>query len=727
MDNIFMQNRELSWLKFNERVLEKGCNRDLPLYERLKFNSIFESNLTEFFMVRVGSLTDIAMFNEETIDNKTGMTAGEQLDSIFKELIPLYKMRDDIYFELEDELRQHGIGNLSYKELNIEEKNWADNYYMETIKPLMSPNVIYKMHPFPFMENNQIYIVAELIDNNSKSCYLLLPIRSTIPSAIKIPNSTNYLLMSDLITNFIEDLVPNYKVLDKYKVRITRNADINLEQSEDDEDEDYRGYVKKILKNRRRLAPVRLEVNKPLSAKLEKFMLKNLELSPARVFVTKAPLDMSYVWKLPSIIGEEHFEKISHEKYVPRMTRMFDHTKPYIPQVENHDVFMSYPYESMDPMIKLLREASMDPRVFSIKITIYRLASNSQLVKYLLRAADEGKEVTAIMELRARFDEHNNIDYSEDLINGGVNVMYGIERYKVHSKVCLISYRDQGTTKYITHIGTGNYNESTAKLYQDMNIITSHRGIGQDARDFFNNLQISKIDNEYNYLIQAPSSLRQKILQLIDREIQKGPEGYIRLKCNSVTDKGIIEKLSEASNAGVKVDMVVRGICCLIPGVEGKTENIRVISIVGRYLEHARIYQFGKGDRMDIYISSADLMTRNTQKRVEIGAPVLDPDIRRYLIEFLDNQFKDTYNAKELKSDSLYHTINLEDGIDSHKHEMFNNPDYLVRRIQEDQIADNSDSINEASTQEQPAQEQALEEKPTKKGFFRRLWEKLFG
>lgn len=724
MGNIFMQNRELSWLKFNERVLEKGRIKDLPLYERLKFNSIFESNLTEFFMVRVGSLTDIAMFNEETIDNKTGMTASEQLDNIFEELIPLYKMRDDIYFELEDELRQYGIGNLSYNELNVEEKNWADSYYLEKIKPLMSPNVIYKMHPFPFMENNLIYIVSELIDNTDKTCYLLLPIRSTIPDAIKIPNSTNYLLMSDLITNFVEDLVPNYRVVDKYKVRVTRNADINLEQSEDDEDEDYRGYVKKILKNRRRLAPVRLEVNKPFSPKLEKFMLKNLELTKARVFVTSAPLNMSFVWKLPSLIGEEHFKDISHEKYVPRMTRMLDHTKPYIPQIENHDVFMSYPYESMDPMIKLLREASMDPRVFSIKITIYRLASNSQLVKYLLRAADEGKEVTAIMELRARFDEHNNIDYSEDLINGGVNVMYGIERYKVHSKVCLISYRDQGTTKYITHIGTGNYNESTAKLYQDMNIITAHEGIGQDAREFFNNLQINKIDNQYKYLIQAPSSLRQKILQLIDREIEKGPEGYIRLKCNSVTDKGIIEKLSEASNAGVKIDMVVRGICCLIPGVEGKTENVRVISIVGRYLEHARIFQFCKDDRAEVYIASADLMTRNTQKRVEIGVPVLDSDIKKFLLEFLDNQFNDTYNAKELKSDCLYHSIELEDGIDSHKHEMFSNPDYLVRRIVDDQVNENKKPVAEAPDKEQA---KVQEKAPAKKGFFRRLWEKLFG
>lgn len=725
MDNIFMQNRELSWLKFNERVLEKGKLESLPLYERLKFNSIFESNLTEFFMVRVGSLTDIAMLKEGTIDNKTGMSAQEQLTAIFEELLPLYKMRDDIYSELEVQLRKVGIGNLKYSELNIEEKNLADKYYMDAIKPMMSPNVVYKMHPFPFMENNLLYIVSELLDDDGKNCYMLLPLRTNIPDLKKIPNSSNYIMMEELILNHIEDMVPNYKVMEKHVVRVTRNADINLEQSEDDEDEDYRRYVKKILKNRRRLAPVRLETDSEFSPKLKKFMLKNLELDENRIFVTRAPIDMSYVWKLPSLLGNDIFTKISHERYKPRLTRLLDHSKPLIPQIEHHDVFMSYPYESMDSFIKLLREASMDPRVFSIKITIYRLASNSQLVKYLLRAADEGKEVTAIMELRARFDESNNIDYSEDLINGGVNVMYGIERFKVHSKVCLISYRDDGRTKYITHIGTGNYNESTAKLYQDMNIITAHEGIGKDASDFFNNLQIGKIDNTYKYLIQSPSSLRQTIMELMDVEIAKGQEGYIRLKCNSITDKDIIEKIAEASRAGVKVDIIVRGICCIIPGIEGQTENVRVRSIVGRYLEHARIYQFGKDDRMDIYIASADLMTRNTQKRVEIGVPVLDKDIQRYLVEFLDMQFRDNVNGKELKNDRLYHDIESNEQIDSHKYEMCNAPDYLVRVILEDKGDKKENKAVEDNNITGPIP--TVNEEAKEKGFFKRLWEKIFG
>ena len=719
----FMQNRELSWLKFNERVLEKGGLKRLPLYERLKFNSIFESNLLEFFMVRVGSLTDLSTLDPLPVEDKTGMTTREQLDAIFRELVPLYSMRDSIYDNLEKELRQKGISNLKYDELNVEEKNLLDAYYMNEIKPLLSPNVVYKMHPFPFMENKTLFIVAELIDNNDKTCYLLLPLRQNIPAFKKIPNSNNYILLVELILSFIEEMVSSYQVVDKYIVRVTRNADIDLEQGDDDVYEDYRSYVKKAIKNRRILAPVRLEVNKPLSVKLEKFLLKNLELTKEQVFVTTAPIDMSYVWSLPKI-NPELFASISHEKFTPRMTRMLDHRQPLMPQVEHHDVMMAYPFESMDPFIKLLREASMDPRVFSIKITIYRLASNSQLVKYLLRAAEEGKEVIAIMELRARFDEENNIDYSEELMEGGVNVMYGIENYKVHSKVCLISYRDQGQTKYITHIGTGNYNESTSKLYQDFNLITAHHGIGTDASNFFNNLQINKIDNQYDYLIQAPSTLRQKIIELIDREISKGPEGYLRLKCNSVTDMGLMEKISEASNAGVKVDMIVRGICCLVPGVEGYTDNVRVISLVGRYLEHARIYQFGKGDRMDLYIASADLMTRNTQKRVEIGVPIMEEDLRNFILEYLDNQFKDSVNAKELKADKNYYNIESEKDFDSHKHQMFYDPDYLVRVFVEEM----PDSIMETQAESVEQEPAAVSEKAeVKEGFFKRLWRKIFG
>lgn len=717
----FMQNRELSWLKFNERVLEKGKLDSLPLYERLKFVSIFESNLTEFFMVRVGSLTDLSMLKNQPRDNKTDWTASEQLDRIYQDVRPLYAMKDIIYHDLEKNLRELGIRNLKYGELNVEEKRFIDNYYFIHIQPLMSPNVVHKMHPFPFMENKLIHIVAELIDINGKNSYLILPIRENIPKIIRIGSSQNYIMTEEVILNFAESLLPNYQLKDKFIVRVTRNSDINLEQNSD-EDEDYKKYVKKILKNRRRLAAVRLESNKSLSSKVEKFLIKNLCLEKENIYITSSPLDLGYVWTLPSTLGVENFTNISYKKFDPRKTEMVDEDISLMAQIEKQDVLLSYPFESMDTLIKLIREAAVDPRVFSIKVTIYRLASNSQLVRYLLRAADEGKEVTAIMELRARFDEENNIDYSEELLKGGVNVLYGIENYKVHSKVCLISYRDDKKTKYITHLGTGNYNESTAKSYQDMNIITSHNGIGLDANNFFNNLQISKIDNSYEYLIQSPSTLRQTILDLIDKEIQKGEEGYLRLKCNSVTDKGIIEKISEASQSGVKVDMVVRGICCILPGVKGATENVDVISLVGRFLEHARIYQFGKADRAQIYISSADLMSRNTQRRVEIGTLVLDPDIKRYLLEYLDNQFKDTVNAKRLLPTGEY--VNIEgEMFDSQDFQMHYEPDYLDKsaQIKEDLTVSHTINEDEFAAQKAVSSDHEIE----KEKFFKNFWDRI--
>lgn len=713
MSNTYMQNRELSWLKFNERVLQKGTREDIPLYEKLKFLSIFDSNLTEFFNVRVGSLTDFKILEKDTVDSKTGMTVSEQLDAIYNECVALYKERDSIYDKLEEELRQEGIGNLKYHELNEQEKIYVDTYFEKNIMPMISPNVVDKHHPFPFLENNAIYIMA-VLKTKKKKMHLILPIRAALPQIIRLPHSNNYILIEELIVNHLEDIVPNFEIGEKYIVRLTRNADIDLELSTDEEI-DYKDFVQKKLKNRRRLLPVRLEVNSELKEFTKKFIINNLELSEEKIFVTTSPLKMSYVWSLGNILDSELIDNLSYEKYTPRMTNMIDTKYPLMNQIEKHDVFLSYPFESMDTLINLLKEASKDDRVFSIKITLYRMASNSKVIKYLLRAADEGKEVTVAVELRARFDENNNIDYSEELIEGGVNVIYGVEKYKVHSKICLITYTNEDNNiKYITHIGTGNYNESTAKLYQDMNVITSNKDIGIDATNFFNNLQIAKIDNKYNYLLQSPSTFKQKILDLMQREIEKGPEnGYIRLKCNSLTDKDIIKKISEASNAGIKVDMVVRGICCIIPGVQGKTENVTVISIVGRYLEHARIYQFGKNERSDIYIASADLMTRNTERRVEIGLPIMDKDIKRYLIDYLNNQFLDTVNAKRLLSDKTYERVKGEH-FDSHKYHMEIVENYLYRPYKE-----NDSKVTKEDRKEYKKDKVISKEK--KKGFFEKL------
>ncbi|MFL8887962.1 polyphosphate kinase 1 [Helcococcus kunzii] len=709
MSELYMQNRELSWLKFNERVLEKGTDEDIPLYERLKFLSIFDSNLTEFFNVRVGSLTDLTLLKDVSRDSKTGMTPQEQLNEIYKECITLYAKRDAIYNDLETKLRENNIGNLKYNELNEEEKAFINNYFNKNIMVMISPNIIDKHHPFPFIENDSLYILAEL-KTKKRIMHLILPVRDALPPLIKLPNSNNYIMIEEIIINHLDKIVPNFEIVEKYVIRLTRNADIDLDQGSDEEI-DYKEFVQQKLRNRRKLVAVRMETDKKFSEITNTFIKENLELEDNQIFVTSSPLKMKYVWSLGKYLDSRKVSSISFNPYIPRKTNMITEGSPIFPQIEDHDVMLSYPYDNMDTLIELLKEASLDERVFSIKITLYRVATNSKIIKYLLRAAEEGKEVTVAVELRARFDEINNIDYSEELIQGGVNVLYGVEKYKVHSKVCLITYMDNHKVKYITHIGTGNYNESTAKQYQDMNVITSNEKIGIDASNFFNNLQMSRVDNEYEYLLQSPSTFKKKMLELMDREIEKGENGYIRIKCNSITDKDLIEKMAEASRNGIKVDLVVRGICCIVPGIKGETENVRVISIVGRYLEHARIYQFGKGERSDVYIASADFMTRNTERRVEIALPILDKDIKKYMLEFLDNQFRDTVNATELQSDRNYKYIEGEK-FDSHLYYMEITPSYLYRPsvVREEKIQNDNTSKIEIP-----------EDKETKKGIFARI------
>lgn len=709
MSELYMQNRELSWLKFNDRVLEKGTDEDIPLYERLKFLSIFDSNLTEFFNVRVGSLTDLTLLKDVSRDSKTGMTPQEQLNEIYKECITLYAKRDAIYKDLETKLRENNIGNLKYNELNEEEKAFINNYFNKNIMVMISPNIIDKHHPFPFIENDSLYILAEL-KTKKRIMHLILPVRDALTPLIKLPNSNNYIMIEEIIINHLDKIVPNFEIVEKYVIRLTRNADIDLDQGSDEEI-DYKEFVQQKLRNRRKLIAVRMETDKKFSEITNTFIKENLELEDNQIFVTSSPLKMKYVWSLGKYLDSRKVSSISFNPYIPRKTNMITEGSPIFPQIEGHDVMLSYPYDNMDTLIELLKEASLDERVFSIKITLYRVATNSKIIKYLLRAAEEGKEVTVAVELRARFDEINNIDYSEELIQGGVNVLYGVEKYKVHSKVCLITYMDNHKVKYITHVGTGNYNESTAKQYQDMNVITSNEKIGIDASNFFNNLQMSRVDNEYEYLLQSPSTFKKKMLELMDREIEKGENGYIRIKCNSITDKDLIEKMAEASRNSIKVDLVVRGICCIVPGIKGETENVRVISIVGRYLEHARIYQFGKGERSDVYIASADFMTRNTERRVEIALPILDKDIKNYMLEFLDNQFRDTVNATELQSDRNYKHIEGEK-FDSHLYYMEITPSYLYRPsvVREEKIKNYNTSKIEIP-----------EDKETKKGIFARI------
>ncbi|MDY3946463.1 MAG: polyphosphate kinase 1 [Ezakiella sp.] len=655
------QNRELSWLKFNQRVLHEAVDKSVPLYEKLKFISIFVSNMKEFFMVRVGSLEDLLLVNEPAIDNKTGMSVNEQLMAIFKETRSLYKEKDSIYLSVEHGFREEGIFCVDIDELVDADKRILETIFRHQIEPILSPMVIDKYHPFPFLENTELYLCAELkLDDKDMTGIVQVP--KMLPPYFKLPGENlRYILTEKIIEYFLPEIYKQYKINFRCVISATRNADISIESEmlEDDED-DYRNLMRKALKKRQRLQCVRLTTSLELPSKIKKFLMKHLNILDEQIFVTTTPLNMKYVFKLEGDIPEKILKQISYEPFKPQRNPDFKKDMPLMRQVEERDFLLIYPFEDMGHYIELLEEAANDPDVVSIKITIYRLAKNSKVVQALMKAAENGKEVLALMELRARFDEQNNIDYTDELYNAGCKIIYGIEEYKVHSKVTLITYKKSGGLSYITQIGTGNYNESTSKQYTDASFITSDQVIGEDAAKFFQKMTLGELDGEYNKLIQAPSTFKSSLMNLIDEEIKKGNEGRIFFKFNSFTDKDFILKLAEASQAGVKIRLNIRGICCLIPGIKGLTENIEVRSIVGRYLEHTRVYKFGEGEDSIIYIGSADLMTRNTMRRVEVACPIEAPYLKEKINSYLNYIWKDNLKARRLQIDGNYGFIHFD-------------------------------------------------------------------
>lgn len=654
-DISYTQNRELSWLRFNQRVLEEAQDPDVPLYERLKFVSIFESNLDEFFMIRVGSLTDIALMKEEHVDNKSGWTAERQLSEIFKAVAPLYKKRDRTFDEVETALRGFGVARCRTGDLSGADKKFLDKYFENYVLPVLSPQIIDRHHPFPHLANNVLHVMLR-IKSGGNPALGIIPLPQALPPMIYLDGAgVRYVLTEELLLAYAGKVFEKCEIEQAAVISVTRNADISPEDEAFDVDGDYLSHMKKVLKKRARLAPVRLEIQGDLPDDLIEELCGRLRIGAAQVYHSRAPLKMGYVFSLADKLPEGF--KITYPDFSPQPSPMVRRNQPILPQVLRHDILLHFPYESMEPFLHLLREAAADPSVVSIKITIYRLASTSKLIGYLTEAAENGKDVTALMELRARFDEENNINWAERLEEAGCTVTYGVEGFKVHSKICLITRQTGGDIQYITQIGTGNYNEKTAKQYTDLSLITADADIGMDAASFFKNMLISNLEGEYNRLLVAPISLKKGILTLIDEEIGKvkdGGEGNIFMKLNSLTDRDILTKLSEASCAGVRIRLLVRGICCLLPGIEGKTENIEVHSIVGRYLEHARIYCFGKGDERRFYIGSADLMTRNTEKRVEIASPVYDPVLKQRLVDILETQWHDNVKARVLLPNGRY-------------------------------------------------------------------------
>ena len=652
----YTQNRELSWLRFNQRVLEEAQDESVPLLERMKFVSIFTSNLEEFFMIRVGSLCDMAEVDNKKIDSKSGMTPKEQLDAIYTAVAPLYKERDKTYAEIKKQLAAYGISGLNMKDLENQEKKYLKKYFKEQILPVLSPQIVDVNHPFPHLLNNQIYVVANLKQNGTGSTTMMgiVPVPEFVSDIVVLPgHDVRYVRMEKIILEYLELVFEQYQVSDKNYIRVTRNADVSPDDEAFADNEDFRFIMKETLHKRRRMGVVRLEVASSLEKEMEKYLCEKFNITQKCIFRTKMPMKLDFIFSLIDKIPVSMKRSLTDETFSPQPSASLAEGS-VMAQVKKRDVLLSYPYESMDPFLQLIREASTDPDVMTIKITIYRLAKKSRLVEYLCAAAENGKEVTALIELRARFDEQNNIDWSERMEEAGCRVIYGFEGYKVHSKICLITYRNRNEIRYITQIGTGNYNEKTAKMYTDYSLITGNQSIGEDASVFFKNMAIGNLAGVYQHLIVSPNSLKQKVLALIDEEISKGQDGRILMKMNSVTDVDFIRKIAEASRAGVKIDLIVRGICCILPGIPGETENLSVTSIVGRYLEHPRVFVFGKGEDRKVYIGSADMMTRNTEKRVEVACPIYDEQIKKRLVRYLNIMLADNVKAREMLSDGTY-------------------------------------------------------------------------
>ncbi len=649
----YTQNRELSWLKFNQRVLEEAQDPSVPLLERMKFVAIFTSNLDEFFMIRVGSLFDMAATDPKAVDSRSGMTPSQQLEKIYEAVAPLYKERDKTYAEIKKQLHPYGVCGLDFKELEQSEKKYVKKYFKEQILPVLSPQIVDANHPFPHLLNKELYVTA-MLKQNSKTMLGIVPVPNFISDILYLPgHDIRYIRMEKVIMEYLNLVFVQYEVTEKNYICVTRNADIAPDDESLEVNDDFRYLMKQTLHKRKKMAVVRLEIAEKLNPETEKYFCEKFNITKRQIFRTKMPMKLDYMFAISGNLPDSMKRSLIYRPFSPQPSSRLEEGS-IMKQIRKKDVLLFYPYESMEPFLQLIKEAAFDPSVMTIKITIYRLAKKARLVEYLCAAAENGKEVTVLIELRARFDEQNNIDWSERLEEAGCRVIYGFEGYKVHSKICLITYRSRNEIQYITQIGTGNYNEKTAAMYTDLSLMTANREIGEDAALFFQNMSIGNLDGIYRHLIVSPTSLKPKILQLMDQEIRKGSKGRIIMKMNSLTDVDFIAKAAEASQAGVRVELIVRGICCILPGITGYTENISISSIVGRYLEHPRIFSFGTGTDQKIYIGSADMMTRNTEKRVEVAAPVLDPDVKRQVNEYLDIMLADNVKARVLQKDGTY-------------------------------------------------------------------------
>lgn len=677
MDYSYTQDRELSWLKFNQRVLDEVNNKEIPLLERLKFFEIYTNNLDEFYMIRVGTIYDMKLFHPKKRDSRSNMTPAEQLDAIFHQVRKLEKTKVLYYENIMSDLEELNIHHMDINILGKKEKDFLKTYFEINVFPFLTPMVIGKQHPFPYIPNKALHIIVSL-GKKDKTFYGIVPVPSSIERVIYLDkNKTRYVLLEELISFYCNDIFSIYDVNSTATIAVTRSADINPDDDMFEQHDDYIEHMKKVLKIRGRLHPLRIEVYGQIADNLASFITEKLDVDMDDIFADNVPLNPKYIYQMIDELSDEIKQKHTYGNYTPAKAEMFIPDVPVIKQIQQKDKLLFFPYESIDPFIQLLSEAADDRNTISIKITIYRLSKNAKIIDCLCKAAENGKEVLVLMELRARFDEENNINYSKKLEDAGATVIYGIENYKVHSKICLITQRNHKTVSYITQIGTGNYNETTSKIYTDFSLMTASQSIGEDAVSFFQNMMLFNLNGNYKQLLVAPHSLKKTILDKIASETLKAKKNLpcgIFMKMNSLTDRDVINALKDASIAGVPVFLLIRGICCIRPNIDGKTENIRVESIVGRFLEHTRIYIFGDTDssEYDMYISSADMMTRNTERRVEVAAPILDEDIRQKILNTISYLKKDNVNAQVLQSDDTYKKKTCESYL-------FDSQEYMIR------------------------------------------------
>ena len=667
----YTQNRELSWLRFDQRVLEEAADPSVPALERLKFISIFSSNLDEFFMVRVGSIFDLARMTPDDRDNKSGWTPEEQLHHIYEVIPGLLTMKKQIYSAVMEELGRSGIQDVEMEKLDASELKLVNHFFKTELLPVLSPILIGPNHPVPHLTNKRLYGAALLEDKKGHKALGIVPMPETVAPFLTLSDGKRYVRTENILLRWLPTMFDAYTVKESCVLAVTRNADISFDDDKfDDNEADFRNQMTKLLKLRDHLAVMRVELNTQISGEFRKLLSSVVRVETHEVFVDKCPLNMRYVFRLIGVLPKELSMRLQYPAHHPRWAEDLRRDQPMISQIRQRDRLLFYPYDSVDPFLHLLNEAAENPKVLSIKITIYRMASSSKIAQALCRAAENGKEVLVVMELRARFDEENNLEWSKMLEESGCQVIYGTEGFKCHSKICLITMRSHNRTIYLTQVGTGNYNEKTNAMYTDLSFMTVDQTIGEDASAFFRNMLVNKLDGEYKRLLVSPYGIKPMLLRKIDEQITRGRDGYVCIKANSVTEREVMDKLAEASRAGVEVQLIIRGICCILPGVAGETENVHVTSVVGRFLEHARIYQFGRGADAEMYIASADLMTRNLNRRVEIACPIQDEELRAELRWILDAQLRDSAKASLVLPDGSY--------CRKHSAEPFDSQDYFL-------------------------------------------------